>query len=64
MNPKKPKEDRIVKGTSISMSPALVRELDEIADREQRSRSNLIVMMLREKVAEYNAKKTSAPAVR
>jgi metal-responsive CopG/Arc/MetJ family transcriptional regulator len=56
MNPRKPKEHRITKGTSISMTPAMVRELDEIAEREGRSRSNLIVLFVREKVAEYNAK--------
>lgn len=61
MNPKKPDGEKIVKGTSISMPPAMVRELDAIADAQNRSRSNLIVMMLREKVAEYNAKK-GAPA--
>lgn len=61
MNPKKPAGEKIVKGTSISMPPAMVIELDAIAEAENRSSSNLIVMMLREKVAEYNAKK-GAPA--
>jgi metal-responsive CopG/Arc/MetJ family transcriptional regulator len=57
MKLKRTPEERIVTGTSISMSPAMVRELDAIAEAEGRSRSNLIVMMLREQVAEYNARK-------
>ena len=57
MSAKKPPEARYVKGTSISMTREMVRELDAIADAGNRSRSNLIVMMLREKIDEYNAKK-------
>lgn len=50
-------KEKIVKGTSIAMPTSMVRDLDEIAAQENRSRSNLIVLMLREKVAEYRAGK-------
>jgi metal-responsive CopG/Arc/MetJ family transcriptional regulator len=41
---------------TLSMPKSLIAQIDEIAAYDERSRSKLIELMLREEVAQYNAK--------
>lgn len=46
-----------MKQTSVALPATLIQQLDELADRDGRSRNNLIALLLKESVTRYECAK-------